>query len=554
MKKITFLLLFLVSFLSGNAQWTTDTAVNTLVADVINFDQYVVKCPNGSTYVVFWKQVTTGGNFELRVQLLDVNGVRKFGPEGMLISNTVPMSTFTITSGVAGDSKNNLYVSVGGTSTPSNPPIFAYKINQEGNMLWGPNGISVGNGYQPTILPLENINENGNVLISYMNSAGGPAKLQKYTAAGVPVWASPVDVLSDIPASRTAPASFFELSNQQVMLVFHKITTGTNSFLFAQKFNTDGLAQWAAPTRLADKGTNFNNPSYGGVQDGDVVYYGYSGKTGTRSDSFMQRINPDGAIPWGINGVDFDTNATMYETDAQIAFAPGSQYVWAMSNYTPSSQDLRGEYIQKFDKITGARQFTDNAKQVFPVDNNYRCHAGKLQLINDNPFFLITEGFASGTTPLAVKAVLLNSNGDFTWPEQSLPVATFSATKGYITLTKPVNNSEAVVVFTEPKVSGQNRIYAQKFVFPTLGVNDFEDAENAVLLYPNPASSYFNIKAASTIKTIAVYNMLGQNVLTKDFVDSMELNIPTQNWSRGLYTISIETTDNKTLTRKLLKE
>lgn len=554
MKKITFILLFLVSFLSGNAQWTTDTAVNTLVADVINFDQYVVKCPNGSTYVVFWKQVPAPGNFELRVQLLDVNGVRQFGPEGMLINNTVPMGTFTVVSGVVGDSKNNLYVAVTGTLNPSNPPIFAYKINQAGNMLWGPNGISVGNGYWPTILPLENINENGNVLIGYLNNAVGPGKLQKYTAAGVPVWATPVDVLSDNTASRTSPASFFELSNQQVMLVFHKISTGTNSTLFAQKYDGNGLAQWAAPTQLANKGTNYNNPTYGGVQDGDVVYYGYSGKTGTRSDSFMQRINPDGAIPWGINGVDFDTNATMYETDAQIAFAPGSQYVWAMSNYTPSSQDLRGEYIQKFDKITGARQFTDNAKQVFPVDNNYRCHAGKLQLINDNPFFLITEGFASGATPLPVKAVLLNSNGDFTWPEQSLPVATFSAPKGYITLTKPVNNSEAVVVFTEAKVSGQNRIYAQKFVLPTLGVNDFEDAENAIMLYPNPASSFFNIKAVSMIKSIEVYNILGQKVFSNDAVDSLELNIPTQNWSRGLYTINIETTDNKTSSKKLIKE
>ncbi|ESU26572.1 hypothetical protein FLJC2902T_25450 [Flavobacterium limnosediminis JC2902] len=553
MKKIT-LLFALFTFLYGNAQWTTDTAVNTLVADVLNNDQQVVKCPNGSTFVVFWKSVPAPVNFELRVQLLNANGVQQFGTEGMLISNTIPMSTSTVLMKVTGDSKNNLYVGVTGTSNTAGQPIFAYKINQMGTMLWGPNGISVGNGYLPTILPLEDLNENGNVLIHYMPNTGGISKLQKYTSTGVPVWAAQVDVLSDNPSSPTSPADLFELSNQQIMVVFHKRGTGVNSTLFAQKFNSSGVAQWTVPTQLSNKGTAYNVMTYNGVQDGDVVYYGYSGKTGTRSDSFVQRINPDGTMPWGINGVDFDTNATLYEVDTQIAFAPGSQYVWAMSSYTPSTQDLRGEYIQKFDKITGARQFTDNARQVFPVDNNYRTHAGKLQLINDTPFFLITEGINNGASPVPIKAVLLNSNGYFAWPEQTLPVATFSAPKLHITLTKPVNNSEAVVVFTEPKVTGQNKIYAQKFTLPTLGINDFETAENAVMLYPNPASSFFNIKAMSTIKSVAVYTTLGQNVFTKDLTDSMELNIPTQNWAKGLYSITIETTDNKTLTKKLLKE
>ncbi|ESU20346.1 hypothetical protein FEDK69T_28630 [Flavobacterium enshiense DK69] len=554
MKKITFLLLFLVSFLSANAQWTTDTTVNTLVANVVNNAQEVVKCPNGSTYVVFWKSVASPVYFELRVQLLNANGVQQFGPEGILISNTIPMGSSTVFMKVAGDSKNNLYVGVTGTLNTAGQPIFAYKINQAGTMLWGANGISVGNGYLPSILPLEN--DNGNVLIQYM-ALSGPSKLQKYSETGTPIWAAAVDVLSDNPASQTTPASLFELSNQQVMVVFHKrISASTATNLFAQKYNTsNGTAQWATPVQLANKGTNYNNMTYRGAQDGDVVFYGYSGYTGTRQDGFVQRINPDGTLPWGVNGVDFDTNATLYETDTRIAFSPGSQYVWAISNYTPSTQDIRGEYVQKFDKTTGARLLTDNAKQVFPIDANRKVHASSLELINDAPFFLITEGFNNGSLPVPIKAVLLKSNGDFAWQEQSLPVATFSAPKGQITLTKPVNNSEAVVVFNEPKAADQNKIYAQKFVLPTtLGVNDFETAENAVMLYPNPANSFFSIKATSMIKSIAVYNTLGQKVFSNDTVDSLELNIPSQNWAKGFYTINIETTDNKTLSKKLIKE
>ncbi|MGX7666218.1 T9SS type A sorting domain-containing protein [Flavobacterium pedocola] len=550
MKKITLLLFVLLTSLSGKAQWTTDTAVNTLVADVINLDQKVVKCPNGSTYVVFWKQVAAPANFELRVQLLNANGVAQFGTEGMLISNTIPMGSFTSIMKATGDSKDNLYIGVTGTGTGT--PAYAFKINQTGTMLWGANGISLGSGYVVTILPMENDSENA--VIHHM-ALSGPSKLQKYSPTGTPIWAAPVDVLSDTPTTQTTPASLFELSNQQIMVVFHKrVSAGTTSNLFAQKYNSSGVAQWAAPAQLANKGTAYNNMNYGGAQDGDVVYYGYSGNTGTRSDSYVQRINPDGTLPWNINGVDFDTNATLYETDTKIAFSPGSDFIWAISNYTPSTQDLRGEYVQKFNKVTGARLFTDNAKQVFPVEAARKTHSGDLQLINDAPLFLITEGVNNGVLPVPIKAVLLDANGDFAWTEQSLPVATFSAAKSNITSTKPVNNTEMVVVFTEPKVAGQNRIYAQKFILPTLGTNDFGTSENTAMVYPNPATSFFNIKTASALKTVSVYNTLGQKVYSNDSYDSSELNIPTYNWAKGLYTISIETTDGRKTTKKLIKD
>lgn len=415
-------------------------------------------------------------------------------------------------------------------------------------MLWGPNGISVGNGYLPTILPLNN----DDVIIHYM-ALSGPSKLQKYTAIGNPVWAAPVDVLSNTPTTATTPANLFELSNQEIMVVFHKrVSAGVTSNLFAQKFDTNGIAQWSVPTQLASKGTAYNNVEYTGAQDGDVVYYGYSGATGTRQDAYLQRINPDGTIPWGINGIDFDTNQTLYETNTKIAFAQGSQFVWSVSTYTPSAQDLKGVYIQKFDKTTGARQFTDNAKRVFPVDNTYKTHAGNLQLIDDAPFFLITEGVNNGASPISIKAVLLNADGDFAWPEQSLPVATFSAPKLNITSTTPSNN-ETIVVFTEPKMSGQNRIYAQKFMFPTLSTNDFEMTNDSFQLYPNPTNALFTIKGNAEIKSISIYNTLGQLVYNNRMVNSFDLTLNSNNWSNGLYFISITTENGKPKNLKLIK-
>ncbi|MGH2665359.1 T9SS type A sorting domain-containing protein [Flavobacterium sp.] len=545
MKKITLLFALLTCFYA-NAQWTTDTAVNTLVINKISSDSQSIATSDGKTFIVFWKQVPAPINFELRVQLLDSDGYQQFGPEGMLISNTIPMSTSTVIWKIAIDSQNSLYVGATGTANGAGNPGFVYKISSNGTMLWGQNGISLGAAYLPTMLPLAN----GDVIINYW-TGNGQSKIQRFTSDGAPIWATPVSVMSDNGTNATTPANMYELSNQEIMVVFHKkLSFGVASNLFAQKYNANGIAQWAAPTQLSNKGTAYNS-LYSSTQDGNVIYYGYSGATGTRYDSYLQRINTDGTIPWGINGVDFDTNQTFYEMDTKVACTPGSQYVWSISKYTTSSQSSTGEFVQKFDKITGERQFTANAKQVYPVNTNYKNHTGDLYLVNDNPYFLIKSGIDNGVSPIPLNMVQLDSNGNFSWPEEFLPVATFSASKGRIVLNKPFNN-ESVVVFVEEKMSGEPRIYAQKFISPALSTNDFE-VTDSFQLYPNPTNAIFTIKGNTSIQSVSIYNALGQQIYSNETAYTAKLTIGTNDWAKGLYIVNVATDNGIQKTIKLIK-
>lgn len=542
MKKIT-ILFALFAFVSVKAQWSADTDVNTLVASSISSDSQSIGTFDGQTFIVFWKSVAAPVNFELRVQLLDSAGNQQFGEDGMLISNTIPMSTSTVFWKLAVDKNNNLYVGVTGTGTGT--PGYVFKINTEGTMLWGENGVNLGAGYLPTILPLDN----GEVVVCYWPGSQ-KAKIQKFTSAGVAVWADPVEVISPAASSATVPADLYEISNQNFVLIFHKKNTyGVGSNLFAQRYDADGVAQWATATQLADKGTAYN-AFYSGAKDGDVIYYGYSGNTGTRFDSYLQRINADGTLPWGINGVDFDTNATNYEKDTEIAFSPGSQYVWSMARYTTSAQDLYGEYVQKFDKETGARQFTDNAKEVFAIDNNYRTHNSDLYLINDAPFFLIKSGFDNGVNPTMLSTVLLNTDGDFVWENDFIPVATFSANKGRVTLNKPVNG-QVVISFSEAKVANEPKMYAQNFSNALLAVNQVQSNSKQVIIYPNPSADFLNLSNPQTIKSVKVYDILGHLVFQgKNGVQSA---IAVSHWSKGMYVVTVETVDAKQQNFKFIK-
>ena len=448
MKNILLLLTVFIT-LSLQAQWTDNTDVNTLVSTTESGDMHTITTSNGQTYIVYWKAVAEPTSYELWLQLLDASGNRQFGDEGMLISNNIGMSSYTVMWSVTIDADDNLYIGVTGTEDFTGR---AFKMDMEGNQLWGANGISISNAFLVTILPMEN----GETLISW--SPGTQAQMQKYDVDGNPVWAAPKTIENG--SDKTAPGNIYEMSNGDFIMIFHAYNYGVSSILYAQRYNTDGDAQWASPTQLADRATAFN-AYYSGVQDGDVVYYGFMASTATRFDSYLQRVNPDGTLPWGINGMDFDVNETDLEMGTKIAFTPGSPYVWSICTYSNVNQNQFGEYVQKFDKETGARQFTDNAKKIYPIGSE-KTHAGDLRLVDDQAFFLLKTGEPDVSSPTRLDVVLLDENGDFAWEEETKPMATYSANKKRIHFNNVVNG-QAVAVFIEDKTDGL-KIYAQNFM------------------------------------------------------------------------------------------
>ena len=457
MKNILFFLAVIVTF-NLSAQWTSLTDVNTEVVTSNSDDIKAIGTASGKTYIVFWKVVGAPVNYELRLQVLNTMGIKELGEDGILVSNTLPMSTSTAISKISIDQNDNIYIGVTGTNTGEG---FAFKMDINGNHLWNPNGINLGSGYVVTIQALSN----GEAVIAWY--ANGQTLMQKYTASGSPIWSVNQQVSNGLSGNK-APADLFELSNNEFVLIFHVITSQIYSNLYAQKYDASGSPQWGAPVQLSNKTTTYNS-SYSSAKDNDVIYYGYKANGSIHFDSYLQRINSDGTLPWGINGKDFDVNQTDYEMDTKIAFAPGSQFVWSICNYTNTGQSSFGVSIQKFDKSSGDRQFTDNARVIYPIGSS-KVFAGDLQLINDQAIFLMKSGMDNGASPTTLHACLLTANGEFEWPTETKPLATFSASKGRIHFTKSING-EVVAVFIEQKTPGSSRIYAQSTA-TDLAIND----------------------------------------------------------------------------------
>ncbi|MEY3100777.1 MAG: hypothetical protein RIS63_1681 [Bacteroidota bacterium] len=434
--RTTFLLLILLLQLQVNAQWTTQTAVNTLTANSSSSDMKSLSTSAGFTYIVFWKVVAGPTNYELRLQVLNDQGIQQLGPDGILVSNTLPMSTSTVIMKLALDQDENIMIGVTGTNGGLG---FAFKLNIQGNHLWAPTGISLGAGYVVTCLGLAN----GQTIIAWLNN--NQTNIQKYNATGLAIWPNPIQVTS-ISTANKAPADLFELSNNDFLLVFHQYSFGISSTLFAQKYNSSGTPLWTNPIQLSNKTTVWNT-LYSATQDGDVVYYGYKASSGSHFDSYLQRINPDGSLTWGINGKDFSTQVFNQEMDTKIAFESGSSHIWSICNYTNPGQSATGVYIQKFDKTSGARLLSDTAKVIYPIGSS-KINASDLFLFNGSPAFLLKDGYDNGATPTTLHACLLNQNGTFQWIFETKPMATFSANKSRIKFSK-YNPNKAVAFFIE---------------------------------------------------------------------------------------------------------
>ncbi|MBD3905814.1 T9SS type A sorting domain-containing protein [Chryseobacterium sp. Ch-15] len=533
MKKLITLLLtgFMIS--ATSAQWNPNTDQNLSAVSSGNGVAFSATTNDGKTYIAFWKPVASV-NFELWLQILDENGNKQLGADGVMLSNQIPMSTSTVVEKTVVDASGNFYIGV--TGTGAGTPAFVFKITPQGTSVW-PNGINVGSGYLPTILPLSN----NDIVVGILPATQTNMQVQRYNTAGQPVWAAPIGIVSDDPSKQTAPADFFELPNNEIGLLFHKkMSFGTTSYLFAQKLDFNGNILWSdGPIQVTTKSLSYN-AKYSSVLDGSVAYFGYSTGQGNRFDAYLQKFNfADGNKPWGVDGVDFDINQTNFEKNMRIAFSPGSPYIWGISNYTTTSQGSGGEYVQKFDKNTGARMFTDNAKQVFPITTDFMTHSGDLFLVEGKPYFVMEK--RTNPTANSLNAVLLNDSGDLAWSQQYIPMATFIATKSYLTVLKPINK-QAVIVFNEQKTGNSNAfIYAQNLVLPaaSLGTRDMVKTKS-ISLYPNPATDVIHLDGVDNDSNFVIYNAVGQLVKSGEMQKG---KIAVQELVKGQYMLKLKGQD-----------
>lgn len=550
MKKIVFFLA-LLGTVGSKAQWTTNYAVNTSASDASSTAVSSQTTSDGKTFLAYWVSRPAPEFFKMYVQLLDQNGNKLFGTNGMEIHTggdlPLQMGSYTIAYNTAIDANNNFYIAF--TETGPDKRGFVHKISPSGTELWGADGLLLGNNaYFPKVIV---DNKTFNVYIG--SYSGGLGTFSKYDAAKNMVWASTQTIAAPVGYTETSLGEGAVLSDGSLLGLFHARTAGStaNSTFFAQRFNSStGAAMWTNPTKLSDRTTVYNT-NYTAILDNDNLYLGYSGANTSRTDSYLQKVNSDGTIPWGINGIDFSTSNQYFEFNTSVAMNPGSNYIWALSKFTNSAQGMIGSFVQKYDKNTGARLLSDNGQEIYPVTATSKQPIGHLKMLGNQPVFATIGSDYNGANPTTISLTLLNETNPSTFviPGGSVGVATSDYAKGNIVLNKRINN-QFIVTWSENR-SGMTNPYAQNYDFSSyLSTNNVvKNNTNDLSVYPNPVKYILNIQSKADVSSVKVYNASGQLVKVSKEIRQIDFS----SFEKGVYWVHIFDKNGNEMTKKVIK-
>lgn len=400
---------------SSQAQWNPNTSVNLLISGLPTADIQSASTTDGKTWIAFYHE--NAGNYDMRAQLIDANGFKLLGADGMLVSNQ-PTGSATFVFNVCVDASNNFIIACQDNRSGTMQAVI-YKISQTGTQLWGADGIVLGGGLAPYPSALSN----GEVAVAWNADAGNTLNIQKITTGGTLAWTTPISIM--VGSSTTTRGQIITNTAGKFTMVYQKRGVGISTTLYAQMFDNTGTSIYPA-LQICNQTTS-GARYYSISAEVDTTYFGYYSSSGSRFNSFLQKIKPDGTIPWGMNGSNFNTAVSPsdpYQGLTNINMAPGTNYVWSVCTFSNTNQTQYGVYIQKFLKTTGAREFTDGAKVVYPISTSSDQQSGGLALVSNTPMFLLHD------IDDKIYATRLDASGNFMWPGNRVEMSSTIAGPG----------------------------------------------------------------------------------------------------------------------------
>ena len=142
---------------------------------------------------------------------------------------------------------------------------------------------------------------------------------------------------------------------------------------------------------------------------------------------------------------------------------------------------------------------------------------------------------------------LYHYNNKFTVGGGTDSMGNFQSNKyGRIKLDKLFIYSKAL---TDKEINVMKDLHQEVFSLSTLSTNDGFNEEKQIQIFPNPAKDFINIQFDGKIKSVEIYNLQGQKLIT---ATQKQINI--SSLSSGVYLMHIQSMDGKIIAKKIVKE
>jgi hypothetical protein len=545
------ILLFTLSPFVSFSQWSTDPAVNNPI-NIMSGEQAIPKiatCPNGDTYIASFS--SENGNYNVRMQRLNPQGVPQWTTNGILISDNAQDSWLTDWDMTADVSNHAILVFPDIRNGGAN--VVAYRISPTGSFVWGDDGIVLSTG-DANYAPKVTSTSAGNAIVAW--SQEDVIHVQKIGPTGAMPWGSGGITLSQSGITFSWPQLLPVGTDEFIMKYFQDSGSfpAITRIVYAQKYNASGSGVWSSPTVVANTGgispwTQIF-PFVNDGSDGFYICWHDDRDNNMLSSTWVHHISNTGAAVFPVNGVEASTMSGRNHFYPYLDLPPGSSSVYVFWNEMDADQNNRGIYGQKLSS-TGTRLWPTNGKVFIEISPTDVLPDGVRHSPTDVVVFY-EESVGGGDYYL--KAMRVDADGDYVWTPSVKTVCSVASAKVHTEVNNFAGNQW--ILSWEDDRNGQSDIYAQNIQLDgTLGPYDPQEGtiEGTVSLVGGSASVTLVTVSAGDVTThpdaSGFYSMVVTHG-TYDVVGTMTGYYP--DTAFGVVVVTNQTTENVDLVLQAL--
>ena len=456
MKNYSLLFVSMILTFQAFSQWSSDPAENSAIYTGAG-EQVIPKVAtsdDGTTYISWFS--SENGNYNVRLQKLDVYGNKMWADEGLLVSDHESMSWLTDWDMTV--DQNDFAILTFQDVRTGNNNIYTYRISPDGDFIWGADGIALSNNEAFEAAPKVCVTNSGNAVFAWQSD--DVIIMQKVAPDGTLLWGDNGITLSG--ANTYSWPQLLPVGNDDVIMKYFEDSGPTwapTRHVFAMRYNSDGNNFWVQPAVISDAGgisawTQIF-PFINDGMEGFYIAWHDDRDNDMKASIFVQHISADGAALFEANGVEASLNSTMNHFYANLALTDGSDDIFVYWNEMDADQNLRGIFGQKFTS-SGARQWTDNGKSIIDV-SSVNVYPVAARAAGQDMIVFYEEYFDAVKT--SVKAMKLDSDGNFVWASDKVTLSSVQSEKLHPDINE-LNNGQWIAVWGDNRNSDTD-IYGQ---------------------------------------------------------------------------------------------
>ncbi|MBL7818266.1 MAG: T9SS type A sorting domain-containing protein [Saprospiraceae bacterium] len=491
------LFLFFCTHLS--AQWTTDTLQNTIIKDKADAEETVclsAGLPDGSLYISWYERNLTTNNYDVRLQLLNPQGVKQLGADGLLVSGERQGSALFVSDLKADRDGNAILGFQDYRDNTAKSHCVVYKISKTGQFLWGNKGIVLHDTiFEPTssgLSPSIGFTNAGNTIVVW-NESGTRSYLamQKISPTGTLMWSDNRRVRdTGTTYTRRFSRGTAVPTGADEFILHYVRATGSGlgvSIMFCNRYDANGQALWREKL-VSNKTIGFaHRPSVLPDANGGFYVAFNSGHptSAALNDVWVQRIKADSSS-WTTDGVEMADATGVHKLLVNIQVLPNRNEVWTLFHVLNSAQSLSGFTVQKTDTL-GNLLLGNNGKEIFPIPANTTDYVigYDIKATSDGLIALYEQDATFNKEKM--RAFKINFSGVLQWVRG---ISAVESGKGRGTLGL-FGANQVVAVWQDMRLSSTGGIYAQNInnagvAGARVGIQEPFSIRTASL-YPNPS-------------------------------------------------------------------